>query len=340
LNNVINTSKDNIHPKNNIPLKKINKSNSISIPDSQTFNNNPTVPTSNKNGIKLNNKLNSITPESNRVTNNGSTLNETNKMVYAKKTPEKNKMKRCVTPEVRFSQMIDRMEKFEQAKVKRLEIQRNKKKIEFLNQFKPPEINENSKKMVSDTTFLDRMNRYDKYIKEKKKFLIDQKEEQIKSDLIPEDPKLIKVKGKRVNYIEYINNQTKWDNDRKLKIEALREQDRISEIKDCPFRPEINKNSMKLIQKMDQEKVVHRLYKDAEKRKNKIKPADDFNEKYEYTHNNLRLSFEDSKELVTCKKGQKNRNASVNHYMTNKHELIFESLFKEKLDFLKKGQLF
>jgi len=233
--------------------------------------------------------------------------------------------------------MLMRMEEFEQAKQKRLECIKTKKAQEFLSQFKNvPTINEKSKKLVKND-FYSRMEENKKESELKKRNLVERNNEKMKRLLTPEFEK--RNKNNCISPIQYAKKQLKWEQERKMKIESLREIEKINELKDCPFKPELNPKSMQIVQIMEQnwdksKSIASRLKRES---------MDDFNLRQNKKNKlNLDMSSEasegeiqDSVKEVSVNTKKKKKLYNLNNYSTNKEELLIEKMFESKFSMLK-----
>jgi hypothetical protein len=138
--------------------------------------------------------------------------------------------------QIKFESMLERMKNYEIVKEKKLELMKNEIKKEMdKSKTNVPKINENSKKITSESFF----QRQEKYIKAKEEKLrnLKQHEEENKKQI---------VTTKKVNKSlidNHINNQLKWENERKQKRLIRKEQELQEEAKYCTFKPQTNNTS-------------------------------------------------------------------------------------------------
>jgi len=124
-----------------------------------------------------------------------------------------------------------------------------------------------------------------------------------------------------------------------MKIESLREIEKINELKDCPFKPELNPKSMQIVQIMEQnwdksKSIASRLKRES---------MDDFNLRQNKKNKlNLDMSSEasegeiqDSVKEVSVNTKKKKKLYNLNNYSTNKEELLIEKMFESKFSMLK-----
>jgi len=183
------------------------------------------------NTVDLNTNPNESETGTTRIVENQE-LNKTEKELFGNKFVDGGKK----SAQNKFESMLERMKTYEIAKEKKLEQMKNEiRKEKDKSKTNVPKINENSKKITSETFF----QRQEKYIKAKEEKLrnLKQLEEESKKQIVP-------TKKANKSLIEnHINNQLKWESERKQKRLIRKEQELKEEAKYCTFKPQTNNTS-------------------------------------------------------------------------------------------------
>ena len=179
----------------------------------------------------------------------------------------------------------------------------------------------------------------------KKKILLEKHDEMNNRARTPK----IESRSKQIQFspLHYAKKQFKWEKDRQMKIESLREQEKIIEKKDCTFKPELNPKSLLIIQKKENN-IVDRIYKNSISSKRKAS-YDDFNLINGCKKKNLKIDLnsddsEDEKKDIIMEQipkntvlKKKNDNSRFNNYSTNKEEILIDNLFESRLNYLQQN---
>ena len=288
---------------------------------------------------------NEVNTSTNLVTRNDHNSNTELSLIYKKRLISKNNSQKIGLIEKKIQPMLIRMEEFEIAKQNRLKTKKEKKAVEFLSQFQSgPKINENSKRLVKNN-FYSRLEDFKQNSEFKKKILLEKHDEMNNRARTPK----IESRSKQIQFspLHYAKKQFKWEKDRQMKIESLREQEKIIEKKDCTFKPELNPKSLLIIQKKENN-IVDRIYKNSISSKRKAS-YDDFDLINGCKKKNLKIDLnsddsEDEKKDIIMEQipkntvlKKKNDNSRFNNYSTNKEEILIDNLFESRLNYLQQN---
>lgn len=245
-------------------------------------------------------------------------------------------------PNFKVDEMLCRFKELQIEKNNRLqEMKRKAQGVEKQNIKKVPEINKKSKKLgtVSDD-FLTRMEKHKEASDKRKKEMIE-KQEQKKADmeklLLEEMSKNTKKLDK--GYVkELISSMYEWDNNRKEKINKLKEKESGKEFGECTFKPDINKNSAKMAASkkpfLENGETVDRLYKqDVIKRKHKQEILQDI---YAPSFTPLLNSRYNNGNMLTEANYSDKKPTALNvDYITSKDNNMIEEILRERVKMLR-----
>ncbi len=167
--------------------------------------------------------------------------------------------------------LIERMEKFSQMKAEKLELKRKKIADEIVSQvIGVPQINEKSKKLVIKD-FATRQEEYKTNSSQIKNKLFQENEEKIRRELTPDNSYRKKVCRETFQtYENHINFQFQWDEERRQRIEQIREKEVLDISRECTFTPKISKRSDIIAKAVNKDNVIQRLYnQDRLKKRNR-----------------------------------------------------------------------
>jgi hypothetical protein len=178
------------------------------------------------------------------------------------------KKESCKTP---MKDLIERMEKFSQKKAEKLELKRKKIADEIVSQvIGVPQINEKSKRLVIKD-FTTRQEDYKTNSSQIKNKLFQENEEKIRRELTPDNS--YRKKGCRETFQTFenhINFQFQWDEERRQRIEQIREREVLDISRECTFTPKISKRSDIIAKTVNKDNVIERLYnQDRLKKRNR-----------------------------------------------------------------------
>lgn len=196
---------------------------------------------------------------------NSGSKKDTNSTADSKQQSPKKLTQNQVKSSVRVANMLNRFKANEETKKSKLqEIKRKNQEVESAYIKSIPEINERSKKLkAGDIDFLSRLDKYKLGSDAKKKDLYEKemaKREAEEKKLLEEMNNKCSKKLDKKYIDQHINDMMEWSTHRKMKIDTLKEQENKKREEVCTFKPDINKNSSKMVSSRNNE-VADRLYK-------------------------------------------------------------------------------
>ena len=200
-----------------------------------------------------------------------------NLKIYTKKNPTSNltkfvhkKITPIITNPVIVNEMLERMEKYSNEKVMRLEAKKKHFANELLSKIQIPQINERSRKLVNKD-FFTRQEDYKTAISKNKKNLFILSEEKIKRELTPDLTRKRTTNDDRLKSREdNINFHFQWNIERNQRIDSNREKETLYLSQECTFTPKICRKSDFISKNINKETVTNRLFnQDISKKRKK-----------------------------------------------------------------------
>lgn len=186
-----------------------------------------------------------------------------------------------------LKEVIQKVKKFEEMN-KEKKIRIHEKQLEMVSEElktlrAKPQISRNSQKIMENKTYVPLHLRTEEILNRKKEKLeeerkIKEKKNEELEKAITFRPELSTMPQTYKNFKEFEETQKNWTKTKKEKIAQKQFLHLEQEVQNHPFKPEINKNSLKIVHKkgFSQEKVEKRLVNDYEKKKTrKIQESDD-----------------------------------------------------------------